>query len=69
MERIKDLLSQNATDITGNGKVDISVYEICHTQEDEETGENEFFAALYGHDYYIMLVDSDIYELQTPWLF
>ncbi|NLL39291.1 MAG: hypothetical protein GX254_06875 [Clostridiales bacterium] len=63
VERIKALLSQHATDITGNGKVDISVYEICHTQEDEETGENEFFAALYGHDYYIMLVDSDIYEL------
>lgn len=63
--RIETLLTQNATDITGNGKVEISIYEICHTREDEEAGENEFYAALYGHDYYIMLVDRDIYELYS----
>ena len=62
-ERIDAFIAQNAADITGDGKVKIDLFEICHTGEDEEAGENEFYAALYGHEYYIMFVDADIYDL------
>lgn len=62
-QKVKELFIEKAADTNGNGKIEISLYEICHTDEAEEKGENEFFAALYGHDYYLMAVDAEMFEL------